>query len=494
MKYINILLLLIIISFMSCEDVSDTYSDVIKKGKTRYIGKCYDLSAKKGWNRIQLNWNNGIDPTIEHIKVKWTSTESKDSILLPKDATTFTTPNNLINKNYEFIVSAVDKNNNESLPVNVYEKPFSEDDELMSALKIIDRKHFYVNNKLVLFLHKADNNILSASMDYYSNNEKKTYNINKEDFKNKILTIEDVDKDRPISIQNSMKIEECIDIINFKPYTLKEDLLSLNSDFLKNLKYNSYNEEIDGKFLKSVTTLYVDCDMNSLEDIAYLPNLKKLVLGSKKYLDTRYVDEKYLFKLIDKDISIFILKMMQEYKDLKIELYGNNFDLKGAEGLQIDENPIATLPEINFFTKEEIEKWKITSNTNLSNISNFEYLFDNDATTFWKPQEVIDRIRNNEIQIDMLEVKDLHGILLSQVDDSKYLNYMPNIIKISLSNDKENWVSPFSYHDIKLGVSPNEKNLIEFDEVKKARYIKLSVFDKSSSSNNYTVIGDFIPY
>lgn len=494
MKYIQLILLFISIIFASCESMNDTYSDIIKKQNDRYIGKCNDIFTERGWNRIKISWTNSVDPTITRIKVKWSTTKTIDSVYLDKDAVEFTTPANLTQNNYKISVCAVDDKNRESLPITTYCEPFSEEDELINSLKVIEKKYFIIDNKLILLLHKGNDNIMSALISY---NEGESYTITKDDFKNQLITIDEIDKNKPISISVTMQINGCIDDVKFKPYKLKPNLLSLSSDFIKVLGHNRTYEEIDEALIESIETLDINCSMSSLEDLLFFPNLKKIVMGNKKFLSVENQSKsEYLFDLKERNLSIQILKLLQNKKGLVVEVYGNNFDLKNIEGLEIVDKPFATLPELPLFTLEQMTNWGISSNYPIDDLLEWANLFDNNSNTYWKPIETDKYVRKHQLVIDMGEIKNLHGILFSQikVSSSKYSKYMPNVIKVALSADKENWTFPFNTHEIDLGYSSDEKTLVEFNETRQARYIILEVSDNPTSRNNYVLIGDFIPY
>lgn len=496
MKYIKLLILIISICFISCESMDDTYSDQVNKTKERYLGKCSNLSIEKGWNRIKLNWDNPVDPCVEKIKIKWSTEETTDSVFVEKDVTTYTTEAELENKNYEFTICCVDENGNESLNLIGYTKPFTKDDELINLLKIIEKKYFFVEDRLIVFLHEKSDNILSATINFSQNGETQSHIITEEDFQKAVLSFDNVDKDKPITIQTSVSYEECIDDVDFEPYELSNEMISMNSDFINNLKIINNMETIENDFLPTITTLYINRDLMSLEDILYLPNLEKIVIGNKKFLIPWCANpgSKYFLSLQEKEKSIFALKNMQELKGIEIEVYADNFGLKGTEGLEITEMPNPTVPQIAFFPEEEMNQWEITCDSELSYDSDYKYLLDQNNQTFWKPLEVKDECRRHNLIIDMKEQKDLHGILFRQMNNNKLVKYIPSVIEIYISEDGVDWELPFKYIDIELGASPAESKLIEFSEVKRAQYVKLVVSDQISRRNNYVVIGDFIPY
>lgn len=493
MKIINIILLLILSCLYSCQD-DDTYTDLIKEAQTRYVGKCKNVSVQKGWNRVKINWENSVDPTISKIFISWKSDSSKDSCFVSKDQTSFITPNNLEDKNYEVKICSMDSLGRKSLESSFYLKPFTKNDETINVLKIIEDKYFFIDNNLIIFLSKSDKLINEAKVKYTRNSQDQEYIITTEDFNTGYLVIEDINMDNKVTIESVMKLQECFDEIVFDPYELDKNTISMRGDFIKNLKVTFDKLKIEDEFLASVETLYFDCDITSLEDIMYLPNLKKIVIGNKTYLDAAYANpnSSFIHKLSDKEKSIFAINKMREYRDIEVEIYGDHYKISSLLG--IEKKPYPSVPTINFFSEDEMSNWKVNYNYPLADISGDNFILDNDPSTIWKPQEIINDLRKHEIIIDMKSIKDLHGIFISQVDNNRYQKYIPSSIELHLSENNSDWYTPFVSMNVELKYSPNCKNVLEFSGIKKARYVKIILSDKVYTSNNYVVLGDFIPY
>lgn len=85
---IKIYILFFCVLFASCsESLEDTYKEYAGDGKIRYLAKCYDLTVKPGWKRVELNWKNGIDNTVTNIKVRWEANGVTEEKILDKDET-----------------------------------------------------------------------------------------------------------------------------------------------------------------------------------------------------------------------------------------------------------------------------------------------------------------------------------------------------------------------------------------------------------------------
>ena len=56
---------------VSCgESLEDTYKDYSGDGTSiRYVGRCRNISATPGWERILVKWTNNVDPVIKQIKI-----------------------------------------------------------------------------------------------------------------------------------------------------------------------------------------------------------------------------------------------------------------------------------------------------------------------------------------------------------------------------------------------------------------------------------------
>ena len=162
-KYI--ILLLTVLSMVSCESLEDTYKDYAGDGPIRYLGKCSELTVQPGWNRLIVSWTNSADPVIDKIKITW----SKDGIvkeeLLDKETDTYNIQD-LEDGNYEVTVCSVDKEGNTSLKSTVYGRPYTAIHEMVQSFTQIVSSHYFIQNRLVLFFQGWEENVTDAYLTY----------------------------------------------------------------------------------------------------------------------------------------------------------------------------------------------------------------------------------------------------------------------------------------------------------------------------------------
>ena len=122
----NYIFLFLILLLASCESQEDTYEDFVGDGDKRYVGKCYDLEVSTGWHRFQLSWQNSIDPTIENIKIVWSTDNVKDSVIIAGDQTSWESEAVFNDNNvYVFDVYAVNDLGEQSIKTGAYGKAYS---------------------------------------------------------------------------------------------------------------------------------------------------------------------------------------------------------------------------------------------------------------------------------------------------------------------------------------------------------------------------------
>lgn len=501
MKYIQFLSLLILsIFFVCCEDMDDTYSKDIPRGKERYVCKCKNLSIEKGWKRFKLSWENPIEPALKNIKITWESRSSKDTVILDKTSTSYTTDAIFENENYEFKVCAVDINGKESIALNRYVKPFTEESEMVKMYRNVEEKYFFVDGKLILFLYGSTENMTDVLLKYYVGEELIVRELMAEDFENKFLKIEDINKDKPVTLESSLNIPECFDIINYEPYALDLKDKSIKSDFLGLFRYDEKNVDLTYEDIKDREELYINYDVISLEDVLNFPNLKRIYLAKNRYADPYFLNSYYSkdgptkYTLRDIDKTMYALELMHEITGLEVYLYGDHFGLKdkAAEFDFIHYETKGTEPVVELF--DDMDQWTVSTESEYDEYYPLENIIDNNPTTRWKPLAEKYVNRKHEIVIDMQEQKDVSGILFKQYYKSNRVKYMPISTEILYLDNSGGWKHIFENFQLtRLNVSPSEPTKIDFGRKINTRKIKFYVNDKEGYTN-YVVVGDFIPF
>ncbi|MFV0289780.1 MAG: DUF4998 domain-containing protein [Mangrovibacterium sp.] len=498
MKYFKIYLLIMMAALVSCESMDDTYSDLFDGNKKRYVGKCSDLKIEKGLQRFKLSWENSTDATIENIRIVWVQGTESDTILLPKGTTSYVTEATFQNKSYEFSVSAIDGEGNKSIDVSDYARPYTKDSELVNLLKVVQRSYYFVENKLIMFLY--DQELQSESyVNYYSNGVLKSHQITTDEFEELLVIIENVDAETDVNVKSTVEIEDCFDKIEFDPYQLDRNARNYAADFVNMLKTRYDLSDIPSSLTDTLTTLHVDEDLSTIENILYMPNLQKVILGGERYMIQNYAYLKdYMCSFTNKTASVLALEIMHDYFNVELDIYGNQYLIRDEIDFE-NQFIIPTLPSIEFLT---MSSWSVTTNYDLDDNGDVKNLIalssdgTPDKTKYWKPREILSEVRTHEVIVDMKAFKTLNGIYVAQHPTAgTWESVSPDAIEVLVSTNKTDWVQPFkTFRSIYLNKSPGEVNIINFAEKPRARYVKMVVKDKITSGNNYVVVSSFIPF
>lgn len=498
MKCLKLIMLLMLTALASCESMDDSYADLFDGSKKRYVGKCSDLKIDKGLDRFRMSWTNSADATIEKICVAWAYNTEGDTIVLPKGTTEYTTDAIFGNKSYELSVFALDGKGNKSIAVSDYSRPYTKDSELVNLMKYVQRSYYFIENQLLMFLYDSDRE-LETYVHYTSKGEAKVHKITAEEFEQLYLIIDEVDNDCEVSVKTTVKIEDCFDPIDFEAYPIDRTARNYAADLMNTLKARYDVPEVTPSILDTLTTLHVNTDISTLEDVLYMPKLKKVVLGGERYIDAKYSSTaKYMSKFSNLDATVLSLDMMRKLCNIELDVYGDQYQIKNLVDFETHQE-LTELPEISFF---DMENWTVKSeypvddNGPLKNLIAMTEEGQPDKTNYWKPQEISADVRTHEIIIDMKKFNHLKGIYVGQnPSEGSWEKVTPEAIEVLLSKNNADWEQPFANaRSIYLGKSPGETTLINFAETKTARYVKIIVKDKVTSGNNYVVLSSFVPF
>lgn len=488
-KYIKFLWVLL--AMAGCENLEDTYSDYAGDGVIRYVGKCTDVSVKPGWERLIVNWTNNVDPTIANIKISWKlNKEVKDTLLAPN--TTECVIPNVKDGNYEVTVGACDKEGRTSLSIPLFCRPYTMEHEDIRSFTRLMSNHFFVKDRLVLFLLDWSKNVESAELCYTSDGNLKSLVLDSTLVTdNKYYLLPDrIDRGTDVVLKRIGRIDGCEDLIEFEPFVLgKNKIYSTDFRLLAKSKYGQ--EEITDAWVESIVELEYDFSVNSLEDILNLPNLKKVVLGKNRHLrqaeEDYKVDETAWAELVDMERCLFVLDVAHEVFGLEVERYGKHyFSDSNKPAWVIDVAPFPDMPDLDMM---DISTWTTTCSWEDTDPydSHLEYLFDGDISSNWQPELIPSLARTYSIELDMLEKKTIQGIKVVQksFDDkdvqSRFL--MPDIIKVEVSLDKLTWEKATFVDENVLGVSNGETTIINFKAPMNARYMRFTLYDQLYGQN-----------
>lgn len=466
--------------FVGCESLEDTYSDYAGNGMIRYMGKCMDLEVKPGWQRLEVNWKNSIDPDVVNIKLTWNAEGTLRDTLLDARATSCNLKN-LVDGNYEIAVCATDKDGNASLPVSTLARPYTESHELVRTFTRGVTKYFRVKNNLVLFFDKWSANIKSLTLNYQDLGGKKyALPLTEEMLNDQVLVVKEVDTDAPVTIDRVGTLADCEDEIVFSPYEFKYEI-SFSSEF-NSLFESKYGLSIaDAAFVNNLTELELDYSFNSLEDILYFPNLKKLVLGKNRYLKEEYLGTNgNASKVNDTDRSLAVLEIAHELFGLEIERYNQHY-FPGKTLPYMKEMGNPSVPDLTYL---DATSWSITNSKELEGYdSGVKNLLDNNPKTFWQMEETDTEVRRYELVIDMKEAQTVHGIKIVQKSfdpslDNTSAYYLPGLVRVEVSNDMTLWEKVTYVDENTIGNTNGEVAILNMVTPKEVRYVRMVVSDQ----------------
>ncbi len=490
----------ILIALSACESMEDTYAEY-NTPKERYVGKVSDLKIEQGWKRFRLSWTNSVDAAIVNIKVKWEDESNvADSVILPAGTEVYLTDTIFGHQNYKFSVTSIDSRNKESFPVAVYENPFTEKSSKVEAYRVMEKKFFFVNDQVIIRLYETGKDIYDAQINYTSNGVQKVLNVAPEDFENELLILENVELNSDVTISGKMKIAECIDTIPLITYALDRDKRTWSGSFIGNVRRQFDMLDVTTEHLDTLSTLYVDYDIQTLEDILYMPNLTKVVLGKRRMYDDykHLTDTNFVGVVSDFEASVFALQKMHELKGLEVEIFGNQYRIRSSLSFEIV-NTRNTPPAL--IIPDDIDNWEATINDPA--YYNNEDAKDNHSDPLsyimgkkyyvWESIQQNDEIKTHEITYDMKELKEVIGFQYYQPDNEDYSSYLPERVEVYISTDGVNWEPAFFQAGFEVGGTTGEVTVAYMRAAKTAQYVKMVVRDIDGGKNNYVVIDEFLP-
>lgn len=493
-----IYVLSVILFFAACESMEDTYSEY-NTPKERYVGKCSDLVVEQGWERFRLSWINGVDAAVVNIKVKWEDEAGLvDSVMLAPKVDSYETEAIFTDQSYKFTITAVDNRGVESFAEETYSRPFTAESTVVEMYKVVEKKFYFVGDELILLLYEAGKDIYTAEISYLSGGYIQTRIIRAEDYENGRLVIDGIDPDSDVSIAGKMNINECYEDIPLESYVLDRTKKNWSGGFIGNMREQLDLHNVTDEHLNNVEILYVNYNISSIEDIMYLPNLKKVVLGQRRMNSSSlYLTyESYVSKFEDVKSSVFALRKMHAEKGVEVEIYGNQFLIKDSLDFETVHNTNAPTA---FVIPSDVDQWELTINDpayyeNEDESNNhpypLEYLLGGND---WMSIQVSSEINTHEIIYNMKEMKKVAGIQFSEAAGVAGRNFLPKSIQVHLSKDGDNWETAFYQASINVGGQRGEVTIAKMREPKLAQYVKLVLADVEATPNNCVAIDDFIP-
>lgn len=486
MKIRNFLcLFLAVLAFAACDSLEDTYKDAAGDGPIRYLGKCSDLNATIGWKRLMVTWTNSPDPVVDKVKLTWTKDDDTKEAILDKNVNSYEI-DDLDDGNYEVTVCSIDKEGRPSLATTVYARPYTEKHEVVQSFTQIVSNHYFFKHHLVLFFLGWEDNIENAYMTYHSKDGKECRLELTPKLVNSLhyLVPEEIDESKPVLIYREGRIANCQDLITFSPVSLDNNAL-FNSDFKQEMKRQyGFMDDIPEQWVNSTTEIDFDRNIGSFTDLFNFPNLKTLRLGKNRFVRREMVDDANVAqsKVYDTESSDFVLKVIHQLSpDFTVERYDKHFSTL-AKASYIKEMGQPVEPQHTYL---DLKGLKFACDPEDKGYNSYvENLTDGNDNTFWEPGAKA-ALTTYTLDLDLKNEQVMHGVRLAQTfyEHENKRNWCPNLVKIFVSEDGDDWQSATYIEELEIGNSTGEIVYIPFiSGGVKGRYLRVVVSTPYSSS------------
>lgn len=484
------------------ESLEDTYKDYSGNGTSiRYVGRCRNISATPGWERIVVKWTNNVDPVIKQIKIKWKYDEAEDSVLLPAGTTEYSIDRvgggELGDRSFEITLTSVSEEGIESLPNTVYGRPYTHTHEEVLAFNRLVSSAYKIHDRVVLTFLQWQEGISAAHLTYTKKDGSQGYlQLTPELVAQKYYLLEDeIDNDKPIVVYRTAKMESCVDEIEFLPMEF-DNTRVFNSDFQEDIRRQFGFDEIPESWIESRTVLYLDgLSYNTFVDLLNFPNLKRVVLGAHRYFPESEVDDEEYAQstVLEPESSNFALQVLHDLNGLVVERYNKHYPQLEVKDFFIEKG-MPEEPKVNLIDLTG-KIFKVSPEDIMGFNSHLDRLTDGDFSTFWEPNRTSTAYQY-QLTIDLGEKKSLSGVKIVQRkwENEQEQAVAPKTVSVLLSEDAINWGYATYLEQYPIGSANNEVCYIDFPATFSARYVMLIVPSGFYFSSNFTSLAEISLY
>lgn len=472
------------------DDLAGTYSDYSGDGPIRYTGKCTNVSVDPGWECLRAKWTLSNDPAVKNIRVTWIS-EDADTLtaLLPPTDTAYTITG-LSNQNYQVTVQSIAEDGTASLADVVTRRPYTYEHETVTAFTQGTNKYFFYHNHLLLFMGTWTDGIVHFVLDYTGTDGRAdSLVMTREVFDQKHVDIAGVDLSKPVVLHRRGTIEGCPDTIDFQPLTLETNYL-MNTDFKKELRqhYGLGLDDING-FAATAETVDLDYDLYSLEDLLYFTNLKRLNLGGGRYMVAANAVSS---TVTEQERAQWVIQKLHDVGGVTINDYNGAY-LGSQTAAYVNSLGIPEVPVSSFYNSEA---WSISTSISDDNNTNLAKLIDGSNSTDWQSWPSTSGIRSFDLVVDMRESKAIHGVAIVQSESGDMESYTPEdaVIEYATEADPGTWHYLNSLDSYQLGGTLGETTIAKAATAVNARYIRVTVKERTSRSITRTALAEIKIY
>ena len=487
----------------SCgESLEDTYKDYSGDGTAiRYVGRCRDINAIGGWERIVVSWTNNVDPIIKQVKIVWKYEDEADSVYVPAGTTEYSIDHigndPLGDRSFEITLSSVSEAGVESLSNTIYGRPYTYTHEEVLAFNRLVSSAYKIRDRVILTFLPWQEGINAAHLTYTKKDGSQgRLELTPELVAKNYYMLDDlVDNNHPIVVHRTAKLETCLDEIEFQPFEF-DDTRIFNSDFVEDVRRQYGFDEIPDNWVKQQTVLYLDAQSyNSFIDLLNFPNLKKIVLGSRRYFpESEIDDEEYAQNVVlDADASNFALQVLHDLNGLTVERYNKHYQQLEVKDFFTEKGqpkePSKRLIDLTGKT------FKVNPEDEMGFVSHLNYLTDGDPSTFWQPR-LTSEAYQYELSIDLGEVKSVSGVKIVQRkwENEQEQMVAPKSCRVLLSENGIEWGYATYLESYPLGAANGEVNYVDFPFTFGARYVMVIVPSGFYFTLNFTSLAEISIY
>lgn len=525
--------LALLFSLASCESIEETYDEWAGDGPIQYLNKVYNLKATPQWQAVKLNWHLIPDASRTAMLVECMTDQDTVTYTLGKDDSVFTVKNLTRDYDYEFLVSAIreedGKVTKKSLGDPIFSKPFSMESDEVKLFTHVVNKQIKVNDKKLFVAFDAwPSNLQKFSIGYYekgaSAETRRDYTAADNlqngypDGKPWALIGSNIDFTKPVTVYRTGAIEAFDGmVLDLTPLELSFESPAVNSDFANEVKPELGVNELTFDNMKGASTINLNYDLASLEDILYFSNLKTLNLGANRYLlaGTESTVKSKFNTDAGRQISLGALEVAKEEMGVTINQYGHHY-FDQTPSFFDGKNLTAKVPSINLLNTTG---WTITKTpADVSTFGRDNILID-DVNKYWIPA-VSPTLRVHVFTIEFGETKNITGFKFSQAkvttaDLNNTGDYyfwpkptavpLPGSLTVEVQDASNNWVAAAAERTVLVGNGAGETSIVWFNHAHKAiqaKRIRLTVSDADFGKAYYngvqttfqrTALGTFIP-
>lgn len=445
-----------------------------------------NVTVDPGWECLRAHWTPSKDPAVKNIRVTWISENADTTSAEVAPNVTDYTIQGLTNQNYQVMVQSIAQDGTPSLTDKITKRPYTYEHEAVKAFTQGFNKYYLYKSHLLLFMSNWNDGIKNFSIDYTDKAGKaETTQLTEEVFNEKFVDIPNIDFSKDVTLHRTGMIEGCPDVINFEPVKLTKKFL-MNTDFKKELRqhYGLSNDDVES-FAANAQTVGLDYNLYSLQDLLYFTNLKELDLGARRYMPESYAQASSVTAL---DPSVWTIEKLHEIGGVKVKMYANAYLGASAPSFVI-KNGVPTPPAHAYYSTSG---WSVsTSQTDTGN-SLLSKLLDGNAATDWKSWPAEGTLRTFDLVIDMKGQKAFHGISITQSADDEMHDYAPTnvVVEYATANAPSSWHYLNNIDDYLLGTAQGETSIIKAASAVNARYLRLTVKERTSNGITRVALAD----